>query len=104
MILAITAASFIFKSRCYLVVYVSDKEDIFVEEIERDRVFWTNTILPKLNRFYNDCILEEIATKRCLRGERCFDPVWIEDAVKLKQEKQTAKKKLQDSSKNELSL
>ncbi|XP_026278759.1 uncharacterized protein LOC113206748 [Frankliniella occidentalis] len=52
-------------------------EDFYVEKIERDDKFWQETMLPKLSRFYMDCMLVEICLRRKNRGIKCRDPDWI---------------------------
>jgi hypothetical protein len=78
--------------KCHFVVYSGPKNDLYTEVIEFDRDFWEK-MLPKLVRFYKECLAPEIILKRRKKGLRCRDPQYILDAQKLKTEKQGPKKK-----------
>ncbi|XP_063222723.1 uncharacterized protein LOC134531105 isoform X1 [Bacillus rossius redtenbacheri] len=52
--------------------------------VERDVNFWSNEMLPKLKRFYLECVLPEIADPRHSRGLRCRDPDYIREAQERK--------------------
>lgn len=78
---------------CDFIVYTK-KGEIFVERIQKDTTFWTKNMLPKLTRFYQDCLLPEILDSRIVREMKCRDPVYILEAQKkLKNAKQEKAKK-----------
>jgi hypothetical protein len=77
----------------YFIVY--SENDFHSEVIKRDDDLWYNQMLPKLNKFYMECLLPEIIDPRVPRGRNCRDPQYILDAqIKHKsiKEAQEAKK------------
>lgn len=56
---------------CYFVVYVNDNVELFIEKIEKDEDLWESFMLPKLSRFYRECIAREIVTKRIATVGEC---------------------------------
>ncbi|KAJ8913369.1 hypothetical protein NQ315_008761 [Exocentrus adspersus] len=75
------------KSKCYFVVYITDEMDLFVEEIERDNIFWEQKMLPPLSKFYKECIDPEIVRNNIGNGKKCIDPPYILEAIKLYEQK-----------------
>lgn len=75
---------------CDFVVYTK-KGELFVERIKKDTKFWTNEILPKLTRFYNDCLLPEILDSRIVRGMKVRDPIYILEAQKKRMQNKMPK-------------
>ncbi|XP_039290407.1 uncharacterized protein LOC111056373 [Nilaparvata lugens] len=75
---------------CDFVVFTR-KGELFVERIERDQCFWRK-VLPKLKKFYLECIVPEIVDSRLVRGLRIRDPPFIMEAQKKQKEKQNEKK------------
>lgn len=69
------------KSKCFFVVYVNDAVDIFVEEIERDTELWEKSMLPKLEKFYKECVAPEIVRNNIGRGLKCIDPPYIKNSI-----------------------
>lgn len=61
---------------CDLIVYTAIKE-LFIERIYIDNELWRQVMLPKLKRFYMDCMLPEIADSRIAREMRVRDPDYI---------------------------
>lgn len=74
---------------CDFVAY--GENDIFIQRILVDKVMWTDFMLPKLQRFYMQCILPEIIDSRIRRKLKCRDPKYILEAQSAKEAK--AKKK-----------
>ncbi|XP_044758639.1 uncharacterized protein LOC123316560 [Coccinella septempunctata] len=56
---------------CDFVLYSDD--DFQIERIECDEALWKNIILPKLEKFYMNCILPELIDGRIPRGMRARD-------------------------------
>lgn len=56
---------------CYFVVYINDNVELFVEKIEKDNDLWESYMLPKLVRFYRECVAREIITKRIAKLGNC---------------------------------
>ncbi|KAJ8909286.1 hypothetical protein NQ315_011362 [Exocentrus adspersus] len=48
------------REKCYFVVYINDEIEVYIEEIKRDEYFWRDKMLPKLIKFYTECIAPEI--------------------------------------------
>lgn len=63
------------------------------EIIERDDHFWSAKMEKKLKDFYLDCLLPELIDPRFPRKMPIRDPKYIEDAIKMKNEKQEKKRK-----------
>ncbi len=82
--LAITNRDF-----CHLVVCAST--DQLILTIDRDDNLWRSFMLPKLQRFYVDCILPELADGRQHRGLKMRDPEYIRAAVAAAAEKALTK-------------
>ncbi|XP_054265988.1 uncharacterized protein LOC128988593 [Macrosteles quadrilineatus] len=61
---------------CDLIVYTAIKQ-LFIERIYIDSELWRQVMLPKLKRFYMDCMLPEIADSRIAREMRVRDPDYI---------------------------
>jgi hypothetical protein len=59
--LAITKKTF-----CDFIVYTLN--DFFVERIKFDKDLWENVMLPKLNWFYDECLLPELVDSRLKRN------------------------------------
>ncbi|KAJ8974527.1 hypothetical protein NQ317_004592 [Molorchus minor] len=70
--LAITKAN-----KCYFIIYSGDQNNLFVEEIPRNDLFWQN-ILAKLTQFYVNCIAPQIILNRRGKKRKCKDPNSIE--------------------------
>lgn len=71
---------------CDFVVYTAANE-LFVERIYKDDAFWNTSMVPKLTRFYEECILPEIADSRVIRQLRIRDPDYIVMAQEKNREK-----------------
>ncbi|KAI4459608.1 cytochrome p450 [Holotrichia oblita] len=54
--------------------YRASNDDFHVERIFKDRELWHEQMLPKLQSFYNQCILPEIIDGRVPRGTKIRDP------------------------------
>jgi len=59
------------KKFCYLMVYRGTDDDFHLEVISRDTVLWQTAMLPKLERFYKQCMLPEIIEGNINRGQQC---------------------------------
>lgn len=59
-----------------------------MEGIVRDDVFWTENMVCKLVRFYDDCVLPELLDPRRERNMPIRDPEYIIEAKKQKMEKE----------------
>lgn len=69
-------------------MFISKDKDVFIEKIDKDVLLWENTMLPKLNQFYKECILPEIILQRIQRGKgKCKDPPSIIQAQQALAEK-----------------
>ncbi|XP_031333189.1 uncharacterized protein LOC116182985 [Photinus pyralis] len=79
--------------KCFFIVYSGDDNELFVEEILKDSHLWNGTMLPKLMRFYLDCVAPEIILNRRGQNLKCVDPQYILDAQKEQKQKQTQKQK-----------
>lgn len=69
------------KQKCYFVIYINDKIELHIEKIERDEHFWLQNMLPKLTRFYKECIAPEIVRNNLGKGLRCKDPSYIIQSI-----------------------
>lgn len=83
---------------CDLIVFTK-QEELFVQRIVTDGKLWNEVMLPKLRRFYMECVLPEIADSRIVRQLRVRDPDYIlhararlESKAQEKQTKQDKKK------------
>ncbi|CAH1170902.1 unnamed protein product [Phaedon cochleariae] len=74
-------------SKCYFIVYINDAIDLFVEEIEKDAKFWEEKMCPILIQFYKECIAPEIVMDNLGKGNKCIDPPFITEAMKLQDAK-----------------
>lgn len=59
-------------------------------------------MLPKLTKFYKECIAPEIVRNNIGKGQKCIDPPFITDAIKVHAENKAtkARKKLELQNKN----
>jgi hypothetical protein len=73
---------------CDLIVYADNA--FFIERILPDDDTW-GKMLPKLTRFYLDCMLPEITDPRIPRGLKVRDPQSFHEAVKALAEAKAAK-------------
>lgn len=71
------------KVRYATLVLFCDFDTEFIT-VERDIDFWCIKMLPKLKRFYLECVLPEIADPRHTRGLRCRDAEYIKAAQEKK--------------------
>ena len=55
---------------CDFVVWTEAR--IFVERVPFDRPFWEKEVLPKLQAFFQECLLREIVLRRLQRGQPLF--------------------------------
>ncbi|XP_031333159.1 uncharacterized protein LOC116182246 [Photinus pyralis] len=78
---------------CFFIVYSGDDNELFVQEVLKDSHLWNATMLPKLMRFYLECVAPEIILNRRGRNLKCVDPQYILDAQKEQKQKQTQKQK-----------
>ena len=53
--------------KCYFMAATDSNSPLFVEEIQRHENFWKAKMVPKLTRFYMECLLPEIADPRIPR-------------------------------------
>ncbi|KAJ8879700.1 hypothetical protein PR048_020308 [Dryococelus australis] len=58
------------------------KASIFIDTILKDTQFWEQEIVPKLKKFYWECLLLEILDYRKARGHAIRDPESIENVKK----------------------
>ncbi|KAJ8916465.1 hypothetical protein NQ315_014682 [Exocentrus adspersus] len=58
---------------CYFVVYTGDYNNIFIEEIVFDDIFFRDMVC-KLIDFYENCLAPEIILNRRQRNLKCRDP------------------------------
>jgi hypothetical protein len=65
------------RKSCYFVVYVEEKQNLFVEKINKDEHLWINTMLPKLKEFYLENVLPEIIRRNIPKGLKCQDSIRI---------------------------
>ncbi|XP_049820539.1 uncharacterized protein LOC126264889 [Aethina tumida] len=70
--------------RCYFIVYSGPKNKILVEVFPKDEDFWINKMLPKLERFFLNCLGPEIILNRRGRNLKCLDPPYIREAQEKK--------------------
>lgn len=56
------------RTQCLFGVWTSSDYHLKVECVERDDNFWTEKMLPKLTKFYNDCLLPELIDSRMMRN------------------------------------
>lgn len=75
------------KDKCFFIVYIDEKSNLFWEEIQRDEQLWTTVMLPKLRSFYKDCILPEILEPQVRLGKNCKDPEYIIAAQQAAQQR-----------------
>ncbi|KAJ8915596.1 hypothetical protein NQ315_012481, partial [Exocentrus adspersus] len=77
------------REKCYFVVYINDEIEVYIEEIKRDEYFWRDKMLPKLIKFYTECIAPEIIRGNLKKNKKCLDPEFILKAM----EERNAKKR-----------
>lgn len=70
---------------CYFVVW--SPLSMVVQSIEKDVLFWEDKMLPKLKKFYYNCLLPEIIDPRVPRKLTIRDPQYTTDAQNLAKEK-----------------
>lgn len=73
---------------CDFVVYAGGS--ISVDRIQKDTLLWENVMLPKLEHFFTQCMLPEIADARIPRGMRVRDPPCLSNGVKVTKKRKTA--------------
>lgn len=61
-----------------------------MEKVAVDLEFWKLKILPKLERFYRECVLPEIVRGNIKQNIPCVDPPYILDAIRRKENKKSA--------------
>lgn len=61
---------------CDLIIFTK-QEEMFIERIVVDRKLWDEVMVPKLCRFFKECVLPEIADSRIVRQLRVRDPDYI---------------------------
>jgi len=60
------------------VVRTLNPHQIFIERIHRDNGFWDNSMLPKLESFYNKVLLPELASPREGQSPGIREPgIWV---------------------------
>lgn len=69
---------------------------IKIETIERDEAYWENEMLPRLQKFYMDCILPEIINPCYEKTNKIRDPDYI---IKAQEEKEAEKAAAKDNPK-----
>ncbi|XP_063232518.1 uncharacterized protein LOC134536644 [Bacillus rossius redtenbacheri] len=74
------------RKQCVLILFC-DFDTEFVH-VQCDETFWKKDMLPKLERFYFNCVLPEIVDPRNVRGLKCRDPEYIEEAKSKKLNKE----------------
>ncbi|RVE52850.1 hypothetical protein evm_002507 [Chilo suppressalis] len=80
------------KSKCVLGIWYGENNPLKTEYISRDDNFWNDKMKNKLTKFYLDCLLPELVDPRHSRNMPIRDPLYIENAIKEKQNKDEAKK------------
>ncbi|XP_063222664.1 uncharacterized protein LOC134531069 [Bacillus rossius redtenbacheri] len=71
---------------------IATPKDFYIERIEKDEFFWKNTMLPKLEKFYLQCMLPEIVDSRIKRNLKVRDPLYIIQAQEKFRNKKTSAK------------
>ncbi|XP_063234908.1 uncharacterized protein LOC134537900 isoform X3 [Bacillus rossius redtenbacheri] len=78
--------------RRYCDFVVLTENDFFVERIEKDENLWMNVMMPKLQKFYINCVLPEIVDSRIKRKMSIRDPLYIIQAQEEMKKKAKSKK------------
>lgn len=66
------------RNKCMLILYCDFGTEFI--SVERDENFWLTHMVPKLSRFFYECVLPELADSRHARGLRCRDSLYIKNA------------------------
>jgi len=77
-------------NRKYCIFIAATNLDKFVEKIYPDAELW-DKMLPKLKRFYHECLLPEIIDPRISRGMKVRDPAYFTAALSEKERKKKKK-------------
>ena len=56
----------------FVVYTLAAADNIFVERIKANDVLWSDTLLPKLLRFYTSALVPELLLRRVQRGLALF--------------------------------
>ncbi|KAB0802471.1 hypothetical protein PPYR_04657 [Photinus pyralis] len=78
---------------CKFIVYSGDNNPLFIENIERDHEFRMSRMVPKLEKFYLDCVLPEIVRGNLQKHKLCIDPPYISEAIRKREEEKQVKLK-----------
>ncbi|XP_063227183.1 uncharacterized protein LOC134533624 [Bacillus rossius redtenbacheri] len=81
------------RDACYLIVMSDLKENLHIEKVYKDVVFWEREMVPKLRRFYIHCLLPEIVEPNVSRGKRIREPEYILKAQEEQKKKLCTKKR-----------
>lgn len=68
-------------------VYCDDNKPLHSEEICIDRELWINEMVPKLSKFYKDCILPEMIRGNIRINKKCKDPHYVLEAIEDRENK-----------------
>ncbi|KAJ8893025.1 hypothetical protein PR048_005606 [Dryococelus australis] len=80
------------RDTCYLVVMSDLNENLHIEKIYKDVLFWEKKMVPKLHRFYVQCLLPEIVEPNVSRGKIIREPKYILKAQEKLKSKVCVKK------------
>ena len=56
----------------FVVYTLAPADNIFVQRIKADSVFWKDVLLPKLVKFYTSALVPELQLRRVQQGWHCF--------------------------------
>ena len=62
------------KKTCLLVIWTSNRYNVFIERIEKDDNFFNEKMKGRLISFYNDWLLPELIDPRLKRGMAIREP------------------------------